>query len=87
MEWHKYYWCDYHSWSKHKPSSCHTEKSRQAINKYKKEKKEQEQKEKKNTATNDAKNKEKAKEKNMLKLPEAFVAISEPAEDTDNEFD
>jgi hypothetical protein len=83
----KYYWCDHHGWCRHKTSSCSTEKNRQVINKHKKEKKEQEQKEKENTATNDPKGKEKATEKNMLKLAKAFIAISEPAEDTDNEFD
>jgi hypothetical protein len=80
----KYYWCDHHGWGKHRTTSCHTEKSRQAINKYKKEK--NEQKDKENTATNDSDNKEKAKEKQMLKLAKAFVAITEPAEDTDDEF-
>jgi hypothetical protein len=80
----KYYWCDHHGWGKHRTTSCHTEKSRQAINKYKKEK--NEQKDKESTATNDSDNKEKAKEKQMLKLAKAFVAITEPAEDTDDEF-
>ena len=35
---------------------------------------------------NGSNSKDKTKEKQMLKLAKAFLAISEPAEDTDDEF-
>jgi hypothetical protein len=82
----KYYWCDYHGWSSHKTPKCFVIKNKENIAKSKKDKKEQEQKERESSATNSSDNKEKAKEKHMLKLAKAFVAITEPAEDTDDEF-
>ena len=65
---------------------CFAIKNKENIAKSQKEKKEQEQKEKESTATNGSDNKEKAKERQMLKLTKAFVAISKPADNTDDEF-
>ena len=88
MEWEgkKHYWCDNHGWSSHKTPKCFVTKNKEQIVKSRKEKKEQEQKEKESTTTNGSNSKDKTKEKQMLKLAKAFVAITDPAEDTDDEF-
>ena len=69
-----YYWCTHHGyWCEHETKNCRAKKKADASTKDNP------------TKSVPSTKKDKEKEKNMLKLAKAFVAISEPAKATDDE--